>query len=89
MRKQCGEENPSGKPAWEFKSPPRYTINKPKDHMRTRNKQRREAALERQEAYSKLTPQQKLKKLDAKLGSGVGAIRERAKLHKLINKTTS
>ena len=57
--------------------------------MRTRNRKRREEALERQEAYAKLTPHQKLKKLDAKLGPGVGAVRERARLHQLIAKHAS
>ena len=57
--------------------------------MRTRNRKRREEALERQEAYAKLTPHQKLKKLDAKLGPGVGAVRERARLQQLITKHAS
>ncbi len=37
-------------------------------------------AIERQESYGKLTPQQKIDKLDAKLGKGEGARKERMKL---------
>lgn len=46
-----------------------------------RSKQRRqEAARERQAAHDKLTPAQKIAKLDRKLGVGQGAKKERAKL---------
>ena len=37
-------------------------------------------AKERQADYNKLTPKQKLTKLDNKLGEGVGAVKQRAKL---------
>ena len=41
---------------------------------------RRKDAMERQEEYNKMTPQQKVLKLDLKLGGGLGAKRERKKL---------
>jgi len=42
--------------------------------------QRRAEAAERQAARDALTPRQQLARLDAKLGRGVGARRERARL---------
>ena len=46
-----------------------------------KNKETRRAeAKERQADYDTLTPQQKLLKLDIKLGGGKGAVKERAKL---------
>ena len=45
---------------------------------------KREEAQERQAAYSKLTPQQKIAALDARLGKGVGAVKQRARLQELI-----
>jgi len=41
---------------------------------------KREEALDRQAIYSKLTPQQKLADLDDKLGKGLGAVKQRARL---------
>ena len=41
-------------------------------------------ASERQKLYSKLTPQQKIADLDKRLGKGIGAKRQRAKLQTLI-----
>lgn len=55
--------------------------------QRYRNKsrytERREQAKDRQDVYDKLTIQERIKTLDARLGVGVGAARERAKLQKL------
>jgi hypothetical protein len=48
-----------------------------------RVKQRREEARRRQKAYDLLTPAQKLDRLDARLGVGVGATKERKRLIKL------
>ena len=45
-----------------------------------------EEALKRQDYYSKLTPKQKLEKLDDTLGKGVGAKRQRAKLAKELSR---
>ena len=45
--------------------------------------QRREEAEQRQKEYDKLTIDEKIKKLDDKLGQGVGAKKQRAKLLKL------
>lgn len=49
-------------------------------HIRRRRNQRREDALRRQAAYDHLTLQQRLGILDERLGPGVGARRERARL---------
>lgn len=45
---------------------------------------RRKQAERRQEAHDKLTPQQKIQKLDDKFGAGQGAKKERARLTKQI-----
>jgi len=42
------------------------------------------AAEDRAEARAKLTAQQQLDKLDALLGEGVGAVKERARLEKQL-----
>ena len=52
-------------------------------------KDKRKEAKARQEKYDKLTPQQRLDKLDRKLGKGVGAKKERARLLKLIGGESS
>ena len=38
----------------------------------------------RNEARRKLSPEEQIEKLDKKLGAGKGAVRERARLNKLI-----
>lgn len=47
--------------------------------MNARERRVTEAVL-RQETYDELTPKQKLAKLDARLGEGVGARKERVRL---------
>lgn len=42
-------------------------------------------AKERQEAWSKMSPQEQLKALDTRLGKGVGAAKQRARLQALNN----
>lgn len=49
-----------------------------------RKEAKRASAAARAEAYAKLTPQQKLARLDAAFGVGLGAKRERARLAKPI-----
>lgn len=48
--------------------------------MNQRNLDKRNQAEARTEAHAKRTPEQQLAQLDARLGKGVGAARERAKL---------
>lgn len=48
--------------------------------MKAHKTARKEAAALRQEASNKLTASQRIAKLDAKFGTGVGAKKERAKL---------
>lgn len=43
-----------------------------------------EQALERQASWAKLTPTQQLNELDRRLGKGVGAKKQRAKLTKIL-----
>lgn len=50
---------------------------------------RREQAAVRQAEHAVLTPQQKLAKLDKRLGAGVGAVVERKKLQDLITQGNS
>lgn len=45
---------------------------------------KREEAQERNERYRRLTPQQKIAALDARLGKGVGAAKQRARLQELL-----
>jgi len=45
---------------------------------------RQEQAQKRQDAYNKLTIEQKIDKLDFKFGKGVGAKKERARLQKRL-----
>ena len=54
-------------------------------HLKETMARRRTEATERQMAYDKLTPAQKLEALDEKLGKGVGAKKQRARLEKLVN----
>ena len=54
--------------------------------MDKRKEQRRKNAEELKAKSDVLTPLQKLQKLDAKLGVGVGAKRERKRLQTLIDK---
>lgn len=44
-------------------------------------------AVERNEAWTKLSPQQQLERLDLRLGKGVGATKQRTRLQRLIEKT--
>jgi hypothetical protein len=46
---------------------------------------RKTEAKTRQEEYDKLTPEERLERLDKRLGKGVGAVKERIKLYKLIH----
>lgn len=60
--------------------------------QRYRNKsryaERQEQAKDRQEVYDELTVQERIRTLDVRLGVGVGATRERAKLQKLAQQLT-
>ena len=49
-----------------------------------KTKFRREEAKERQEAWNALSPAQKIARLDAKLGAGVGAEDQRARLQEQL-----
>lgn len=49
---------------------------------------RRKDAEERQAAYDKLSPKERLARLDAKFGAGKGAKKERAKLAKRLAKAS-
>ena len=53
-----------------------------------RREKRQREAQERQEAYDKLTPKQKMAKLDQKFGKGIGAKRQRERLSKQIQPPT-
>jgi Spy/CpxP family protein refolding chaperone len=44
-------------------------------------------AKERDDYYRSLTPEQKLEKLDRKLGKGVGAVKERARIMLVMEKS--
>lgn len=48
--------------------------------------ERRIEAVARQEEWEKLSPQQQLAELDRRLGKGVGAKKQRARLAKAIGK---
>ena len=45
---------------------------------------RRGEAIERQEHWSSLTPQEQLVELDRRLGKGVGAVRQRFKINQRL-----
>jgi hypothetical protein len=55
--------------------------------MQSKKDDRRERAIERQEARAKRTPQEQLKLLDDRFGEGKGATKERARLKALIETT--
>lgn len=46
--------------------------------------QRRKDAIERNESWDNLSPQQQLEKLDERFGKGEGASRQRKRLRKLL-----
>ncbi len=50
-----------------------------------RRNERRANAVENREAWDKLTPQEKIQRLNYRLGKGVGAKRERERITKCIN----
>lgn len=54
-----------------------------------RLKARKSEVLERQTESEQLTPKQKLAKLDSRLGKGVGSVKERARLQKLLKTVTT
>jgi hypothetical protein len=56
------------------------------DEFRSRKEIRQDEAKERQALRDKRTPQDQIAVLDAKLGVGVGAVKERARLQKEIDK---
>lgn len=58
----------------------------PRKNFPTRRTARREDAQERQTERNERTPQEQLAILDRRLGKGVGATKERAKLAELIEK---
>ena len=45
---------------------------------------RREEAIERQEHWSSLTPQEQLVELDRRFGKGVGAVKQRFKINQRL-----
>lgn len=51
----------------------------------TQETMKQREARERSEAYSKITPNQQLQRLDNILGKDIGAVKERAKLKQLID----
>jgi hypothetical protein len=59
------------------------------ERCRTRNArrraERRAAAEERQEEWGTLTPKQQLKALDGRLGEGIGAKKQRARIQEKID----
>lgn len=48
--------------------------------------QRRTEALARNEKWNSLTPEEQLAELDMRLGKGVGALKQRARIEKLLKK---
>jgi hypothetical protein len=56
-----------------------------KFNRRDMKEARTKAAVVRQEERTKRTPQQQLAQLDTMFGAGFGAVRERARLQKLIS----
>lgn len=54
--------------------------------MDARRRTRQDEADERNAEYSVLTPEDRLKKMDAKLGVGVGGAKQRKKLNAKMNK---
>ena len=55
-----------------------------KEHMAKRQEEKLRSARERAEYRATLTPEQQLARLDEKLGEGIGAVKERARLKALI-----
>jgi len=55
-------------------------------NSKARQQQRREDAIDRQAEAAKLSPQQKLERLDSLFGEGKGATKERLKLHERISR---
>lgn len=54
------------------------------EEFRSRKQIRQDEAKERQELRDKRRPEDQIRVLDAKLGEGVGAVKERARLQKQI-----
>lgn len=54
------------------------------NNSRFRKESRRKAVKERSEYRATLSPAKQLERLDARLGTSVGAVKERARLSKLI-----
>ena len=57
-------------------------MGKARDHRRSRWEERQEQATERQAFRDKLTNEDQIRVLDRRLGAGVGAVKERARLTK-------